>query len=96
MKQGKSCAGMLRMNTSIRTMSSAGTQTESWSAAWKPGNRMNIPELQAYRDFTQPFSGDYAEKLQKLSEEAHLSDCKACIDFMLTHKIRLEQEAMLT
>ena len=58
--------------------------------------RMNIPELQAYRNFTQPFSGDYAEKLQKLSEAALLSDCKACIDYMLTHKIRLEQEAMLT
>lgn len=58
--------------------------------------RMSIPELQAYCDFTQPFSGDYAEKLQKLSEEALLSDCKACIDYMLTHKIRLEQEAMLT
>ena len=58
--------------------------------------RMNIPELQAYRVFTQPFSGDYAEKLQKLSEAALLSDCKACIDYMLTHKIRLEQEAMLT
>ena len=58
--------------------------------------RMNIQELQAYRDFNQPFSGDYAEKLQKLSEETHLSDCRACIDYMLTHKIRLEQEAMLT
>jgi len=58
--------------------------------------RMNIPELQAYRDFTQPFSGDYAEKLQKLSEAALLSDCKASIDYMLMHKIRLEQEAMLT
>ena len=58
--------------------------------------RMNIQELQAYRVFTQPFSGDYAEKLQKLSEAALLSDCKACIDYMLTHKIRLEQEAMLT
>lgn len=58
--------------------------------------RMNIPELQAYRDFTQPFSDDYAEKLQKLSEETLLSDCKACIDYMLTQKIRLEQEAMLT
>ena len=58
--------------------------------------RMNIPELQAYRDFTQPFSGDYAEKLQKLSEAALLSDCKASIDYMLTQKIRLEQEAMLT
>lgn len=58
--------------------------------------RMNIPELQAFRNFTQPFSGDYAEKLQKLSEEALLHDCKVCIDYMLTYKIRLEQEAMLT
>lgn len=58
--------------------------------------RMNIPELQTFRNFTQPFSGDYAEKLQKLSEEALLHDCKVCIDYMLTYKIRLEQEAMLT
>lgn len=58
--------------------------------------RMNIPELKAYCDFTQTFSNDYAEKLQKLSEEERLSDCRACINYMLTYKIRLEQEAMLT
>ena len=58
--------------------------------------RMNIPELKAYCDFTQTFSNDYAEKLQKISEEERLSDCRDCINYMLTHKIRLEQEAMLT
>ena len=58
--------------------------------------RMNIPELKAYCDFTRTFSNDYAEKLQKLCEEERLSDCRACINYMLTHKIRLEQEAMLT
>ena len=58
--------------------------------------RMNIPELKAHCEFTQPFSNYYAEKLQKLCEEERLSDCRACINYMLTHKIRLEQEAMLT
>ena len=58
--------------------------------------RMNIPELKAHCEFTQPFSNDYAEKLQMLCEEERLSDCRACISYMLTHKIRLEQEAMLT
>ena len=55
-----------------------------------------IPKLKAYYDFTQIFSNDYAEKLQKLCEEERLSDCRACISYMLTHKIRIEQEAMLT
>ena len=58
--------------------------------------RMNISELQTYRDFTQPFSDDYAAMLQKLRQQEQLSDCKTCIEYMLTHKIKLEQEAMLT
>lgn len=58
--------------------------------------RMSVVELQNYRAFTQAFSKDYAEKLKKLKEQEKLSDCRDCIDYMLSNKVRLEQEAMLT
>ena len=58
--------------------------------------RMNRNELITFQTFTQPFSKDYAEKLRKLSEQELLSDCRECIDYMLKHQIKLEQEAMLT
>ena len=57
---------------------------------------MGAEELQTYGDFTQSFSKDYAEKLRKLAENEQLSDCRACINYMLEHHIKLEQEAMLT
>ena len=58
--------------------------------------RMDASELQTYRAFTQAVSKDYAQKLQKLKQQELLSDCLGCIDYMLKHNIRLEQEAMLT
>ena len=58
--------------------------------------RMNRNELITFQTFTQLFPKDYAEKLRKLSEQELLSDCRECIDYMLKHQIKLEQEAMLT
>ena len=58
--------------------------------------RMGKNELLAFQSYTQPFSKDYAEKLRRLSENEQLADCRECIDYMLEHKIKLEQEAMLT
>ena len=58
--------------------------------------RMGAEELETYCEFTQSFSKDYAEKLRKLAENEQLSDCRACINYMLEHHIKLEQEAMLT
>ena len=58
--------------------------------------RMSRNELLAFQSYTQPFSKDYAEKLRRLSENEQLADCRECIDYMLEHKIKLEQEAMLT
>ena len=58
--------------------------------------RMSKNELIAFQSFTQPFSKEYAEKLRKLSEQEQLSDCRECINYMLEHHIKLEQETMLT
>ena len=58
--------------------------------------RMSKNELIAFQSFTQSFSKEYAEKLRKLSEQEQLSDCRVCINYMLEHHIKLEQEAMLT
>ena len=57
---------------------------------------MGKNELLAFQSYTQTFSKDYAEKLRRLSENEQLADCRECIDYMLEHKIKLEQEAMLT
>lgn len=58
--------------------------------------RMNSRELECYENYTQAFSNEYGEKLLRLSEEALLEDCRDCLDYMIKHKIKLEQEAMLT
>ena len=58
--------------------------------------RMSKNELLAFQSYTQTFSKDYAEKLRRLSENERLADCRECIDYMQEHKIKLEQEAMLT
>ena len=57
---------------------------------------MGKNELLAFQSYTQTFSKDYAEKLRRLSENERLADCRETIDYMLEHKIKLEQEAMLT
>ena len=39
---------------------------------------------------------DYAEKLQALSGNDLLADCRDCLRYMCENRVRLEQEAMLT
>lgn len=58
--------------------------------------RMSKSELENYKNYTQTFSNEYAEKLLKLYEESHLEDCRECLNYMIKHKVKLEQEAMLT
>lgn len=58
--------------------------------------RMSKYELEKYENYTQTFSKEYAEKLLKLYEEARLEDCRECLNYMVKHKIKLEQEAMFT
>lgn len=58
--------------------------------------RMGAEELQTYSDFTQQISKEYAQNLRKLAENELLADCRVCINYMLEHHIKLEQEAMLT
>lgn len=56
--------------------------------------RMNVSELENYKKYTQTFNNEYAEKLLKLSEISLLNDCRECLEYMIKHKARLEQEAM--
>ena len=57
--------------------------------------RMNREELIRYRDYTRTFADDYAERLQRLSCQEQLSDCRECLEYMQEHRVKLEQEAML-
>ncbi len=57
--------------------------------------RMNCDELIRYRDFTRSFGDGYAERLQKLSGQEQLTDCRECLEYMEEHRVKLEQEAML-
>ena len=58
--------------------------------------RMNNEELVKFSSYTISFSDEYALKLKNLLDEEILFDCKACLEYMLKNKVRLEQEAMLT
>ena len=58
--------------------------------------RMNVSELEHYRDYASSFNAQYAKNLEDLKCHSELSDCYECIDYMLENRIRLEQEAMLT
>ena len=57
--------------------------------------RMDREELIRYLDYTQPFGNEYAERLARLEEQELLKDCHECLEYMLEHRVRLEQEAML-
>ena len=59
--------------------------------AWK----MGIEDLRQYSKYTIGFSESYGKRLASLLEMPELRDCLSCIKFMLKHKVRLEQEAML-
>ncbi|MDR2149387.1 MAG: DUF2220 domain-containing protein [Spirochaetaceae bacterium] len=58
--------------------------------------RMNEEDLRRYAAFTAPVKASYLEKLQNLKGQAELRDCFPCLAYMITHRIRLEQEALLS
>jgi hypothetical protein len=57
--------------------------------------RMDAEELAAYAALTLPIADAYAEKLRTLLLREELSDCFPCINYMISNRVRLEQEAML-
>lgn len=57
--------------------------------------RMNTSELINYKHLTAPITEQYVEKLKLLTAKHELLDCYECIHYLIAHKIRLEQEAML-
>jgi hypothetical protein len=57
--------------------------------------RMNEEELKNHTALTSPVSKAYLKKLCDLKQHSELADCFPCIDYMIEHKIRLEQEALL-
>lgn len=58
--------------------------------------RMDKNELERFTKYTLPFQQSYADKLDHLREQELLSDCRECLEYMLEHRVKLEQEAMLT
>jgi hypothetical protein len=64
----------------------------------KPGvlpYRMNREELVRHAAFAVPVTVPYLEKLRSLMEQEELSDCLSCLEYMVKHRVRLEQEALL-
>jgi hypothetical protein len=57
--------------------------------------RMDREEIISYLDYTKAFGDEYAERLTRLKEQELLKDCRECLDYMLEHRVKLEQEAML-
>ena len=58
-------------------------------------HRMDLGEIIAYQAMAGHTSPEYAAKLLRLSRQAELSDCSACLLYLVEHRLRLEQEAML-
>lgn len=59
--------------------------------AWQ----MGTIELEKFRRFTVPIQQPYIDRLKILLSKPALSDCYECIRYMISNKIRLEQESML-
>ena len=57
--------------------------------------RMGIRELEGYAAQTTNFANEYAARLEKLLEDPYLQASYATIGYMLQHRVRLEQEAMI-
>lgn len=57
--------------------------------------RMGVPELEQYAAQTVGFTQEYAARLQKLLEDPYLQASHDVIRYMLTHHVRLEQEAVI-
>lgn len=58
--------------------------------------RMDIAELRKYDHLKAPITNTYADRLARLLQKSELSDCFACLEYMIANKVRLEQESMLT
>jgi hypothetical protein len=58
--------------------------------------RMNVSELMRFSVFSAAISASYIDKLAGLLQTFELSDCRECLEYMITNRTRLEQEAMLT
>ncbi|MDR2029470.1 MAG: DUF2220 domain-containing protein [Treponema sp.] len=64
----------------------------------KPGvfpYRMDREELISHAAFTVPVTDPYLEKLRSLMKREELGDCLPCLEYMVKHRVRLEQEALL-
>lgn len=59
-------------------------------------NRMNERELNRYEDLAVQITQLYSEKLKSLMQHPELKDCLECLNYMVKHEKKLEQEAMLT
>ena len=57
--------------------------------------RMDKSELEQYAAFTSGFSEVYAEKLAGLLRDPVLDDAKETLTYMLSRRVRLEQEVLL-
>jgi hypothetical protein len=65
----------------------------------KPGvlpYRMNEEEFVRHAAFTIPITDPYREKLKTLLKQEELQDCLPCLEYMIKHRVRLEQEALLS
>lgn len=58
--------------------------------------RMNISELMKYKHLAAQITPQYAQKLKMLTTKQELLDCHDCLNYLITNKVRLEQESMLT
>ena len=58
-------------------------------------HRMDLEEITAYQAMAGHTSPEYAARLLRLSRQAELADCSACLLYLVEHRLRLEQEAML-
>ncbi|MDR2403243.1 MAG: DUF2220 domain-containing protein, partial [Spirochaetaceae bacterium] len=57
--------------------------------------RMSEEELIRHAAFTVPVRDAYLEKLRNLMRQEELQDCLPCFEYMIKHRLRLEQEALL-
>lgn len=57
--------------------------------------RMDVEQLQGHQAQAESFSEAYAAKLERLLQDPYLQDSREVLIYMLQHRLRLEQEALL-
>jgi hypothetical protein len=57
---------------------------------------MNAEELARHAAFTVPVGDPYLERIRTLLKQEELQDCFPCLGYMVKHRVRLEQEALLS